>query len=141
MKAWEPTPATTPEPAPPVPWRPDGEGWDTYRLGDVLGLEGWEIGAITNGRGPFPCTDEHTDRLAGLFDDTVIYARPIPEPPIQVGDRVTWEQGDARRAVVLAVDGGFAWVLWTAGMWIGHRNTVTVAELRRLPADASEPRP
>ena len=33
----------------PTPWRPDGEGWDTYRLSGVRGLEWWEIEAPGDG--------------------------------------------------------------------------------------------
>ena len=121
----------------PTPWRPDGEGWDTYRLGDVRGLAGWEVGAIRGGR-LAPATDEHADRIAAMPDHAVVYARPIPEPPIKVGDRVRID-GDEDPAVVLAIDDDMAWIRWTAGLGTGARVSSQLSSLHRLPD--REPRP
>ena len=79
----------TADPTPtPQPWRPDGEGWETYRLGDVRGLDGWEVFCSTHNRTPLRCGPVTGSRLPS---DQIVYARPIPEPPISVGDRVTCE--------------------------------------------------
>ena len=91
------------EAPPPVPWRPDGEGWDTYQLGDVRRREGWELGAIKG-------TDRtmrlaHHAEFGPLPDTRIVYARPIPEPPIQVGDRVVGLDFDVPCEVVFQQHG------------------------------------
>lgn len=79
----------TADPTPtPQPWRPDGEGWAVYLMATVRGLDGWEIWAMPFLARPGPATDQ---RWASCGDRSLVYARPIPEPPISVGDRVTCE--------------------------------------------------
>ena len=119
-----------------------GEGWDTYRLGDVRGLAGWEVGAIRGGRLD-RATDEHADRIAAMPDHAVVYARPIPEPPIKVGDRVTlhesFDRHDDAQGKVLEIRGENAAIWWDTYPGFaahgGHVAKERVGVLRLLPAE------